>query len=274
MGGNLIDFRWQISEGGYVFEKAGWDRRLRPVGSVVTEYRPLAEFPAMFGEFARTEVSEGGAAGFASRFGCLHDPLRPERAEAEGESLADWLGEIRLMGDAVSLWKLCEAGDKAALARVIRWEDGADGRPESVWYEGRVEPVPNGFLWPRGRTLISSYSSYEDWLGHFRNGELIRPAQVALQRMINGQLEGAVSPRMLWDESRKRPGFHFQPHDLLASMWVQFAHVVAGTKNYRECAGCGRYFEVALGEARADRLTCSVPAVPRSSGAGRSGRKN
>jgi hypothetical protein len=47
------------------------------------------------------------------------------------------------------------------------------------------------------------------------------------------------------------------PPNLLAAMWLQFAHAVTGEFQLQLCAGCGKYFQVGPGARRADATTCS-----------------
>jgi hypothetical protein len=88
--------------------------------------------------------------------------------------------------------------------------------------------------------------------GHFRT-ILTR----MLQEWINSRLTDACSPALLWEPNGRSFQIRMVPHDLIGFMWVQFAEAVAGGKEFRQCASCARWMEIAPGRGRPEKSYCS-----------------
>ena len=109
------------------------------------------------------------------------------------------------------------------------------------------------------RAWIAGTHLGDDVLGRFVPGDLVKPALHYVQSTINEKLEGRASPRLLWDAKRERLGLYIVPDGLIGALWLQFARAVERDSQFRQCAECGIWFELAPGTARADKLYCSTP---------------
>jgi hypothetical protein len=109
------------------------------------------------------------------------------------------------------------------------------------------------------RAWIADIHLDDGLLDRFVRGDLVKPALHYVQSTINRQLEGRASPRLLWDAKRERLGLYIVPDGLVGALWLQFARAVERDSQFRQCAECGIWFELAPGTARADKLYCSTP---------------
>jgi hypothetical protein len=92
----------------------------------------------------------------------------------------------------------------------------------------------------------------------FTPGDLVLPAQYALQRLVSRKLkEHASSANLLWDWQRTHPDLRIQlvPSSLISALWLQLAMAIDGNRNYRRCESCTRWFELS-GDARGDAKFC------------------
>jgi hypothetical protein len=158
---------------------------------------------------------------------------------------------------AIDIWEAARNGDVGRLERVIHWSPAGSG----VEIVGHPD-VPRGQL-PEGparveRAWIASAHLGDDVLGRFVPGDLVRPALHYVQSTINRQLEGRASPRLLWDAKRERLGLYIVPDSLIGALWLQFARAVERDSQFRQCAECGIWFELAPGMARSDKVYCST----------------
>ena len=87
----------------------------------------------------------------------------------------------------------------------------------------------------------------------------MKPALHYVQSTINQHLENRTGARLLWDAKRARLDLYTSPVDLIGAVWLQFARAVERDSQFRQCAECGIWFELAPGTARADKLYCSTP---------------
>jgi hypothetical protein len=276
-----LQFRWSLAEGGYRWVDAHpscehqvaqpflTDGRPTGAGSFRTwPIQPLSS-SGLFRVFADTEPSRDGIKSFADRFGPLGPdiarqiPLTDQRNAVgvplgTGEPLDAWRDEILTMRYAIDIWEAARTGDVARLERVIKWKPDGSG----VQIAGHPG-VPDGQL-PDAparveRSWIASTHLGDDVLGRFVPGDLVKPALHYLQRKINEKLERRASPRLLWDADRERLGLYIMPTGLVGALWLQFARAVERDSQFRQCAECGIWFELAPGTARADKLYCSTP---------------
>jgi hypothetical protein len=278
-----LQFRWLVAEGGYRWvdshlvgpgrpERHAFLTDGRPLGAAgfqVVQYQPLRDFSGLFQAFALSEPSRDGIKTFADRFGPLGPdiarqiPLYDQRKAVgvplgTGEPLGAWRDEILTMRYAIDIWEAARTGDVARLERVINWQPDGSG----VEIAGHPS-VPDGQL-PDAparveRSWIASTHLGDDVLGRFVQGDLVKPALHYLQKKINEKLEGRASPRLLWDADRERLGLYIMPTGLVGALWLQFARAVERDSQFRQCAECGIWFELAPGTARADKLYCSTP---------------
>jgi hypothetical protein len=278
-----LQFLWRVAEGGYRWldSRPGFEPHQkrqpfltdgRPIGSGglrMMQYLPLAAFPGLFRVFADTEHSHDGIKAFADRFGPLGGDLAKQiplydQPNAEGvavgtgEALGAWSHEILMMRFAIDIWEAARNGDVGRLERVIFWKEDGSGvqilsHPELA--QGQLPQAPARVE----RAWIAGTHLGDDMLGRFVRGDLVKPALHYVQSTINRQLEGRASPRLLWDAGRERLGLYIVPDGLVGALWLQFARAVERDSQFRQCAECGIWFELAPGTARADKLYCSTP---------------
>ena len=212
-------------------------------GATWTQCRPLQQNTGLFRMFTwlngRHEILQ-----FADRHGLL-GISDPQRSQAAGfsrltapELLDDWVSAIFEMRAAVRLWDAISLPGHEYLKKIIKWKK----TPTRVFYD----------------------CSDSDWRHIARidttgfkvkYGDLVLPAYLHLQEVINTMLDNQVAPQMLWDDSNELRLFH-APKTLLGAMWFQFADAVTFKLEYRECGWCGKPFEVTR-STRSDRLYCS-----------------
>jgi hypothetical protein len=279
----LLQFPWRVAKAGYSWVQShpvlGADQQPasfltdgRPIGTAglhVKEYQPMAAFPGLFRVFADTEPTQDGIKTFADRFGPLgrtiesQIPLDDQRNAkgvplGTGEPLAAWNREILVMRFAIDIWVAARNADVSLLERVIFWkEDGSEVRilshPELA--KGQTPAAPDYVE----RALIASTHLGDAMSERFVQGDLVKPALHYVQSTINAKLEGRASARLLWDAKRARFCLYMAPVDLIGALWLQFARAVERDSQFRKCAECGIWFELAPGTARADKLYCSTP---------------
>jgi hypothetical protein len=278
-----LQFRWQVAQGGYrwvdarpSFEPQQKSEAFltdgRPIGTGsfrARRYEPLSAFSGLFRVFADTEPTRDGVKAFADRFGPLGpdvakqiplDDLRTAKGAplGSGEPLHAWSNEILMMRFAIDIWEAARTGDVDRLERVVFWtEDGSAvhilSHPELA--EGHSPEPPVRVE----RALIAGAQLGDGVLERFVPGDLVGPALRYVQNTINRQPEGRASPRLLWDAKRERLGLYLMPTGLVGALWLQFARAVERDSQFRQCAECGIWFELAPGTARADKLYCSTP---------------
>jgi hypothetical protein len=109
------------------------------------------------------------------------------------------------------------------------------------------------------RAWIAGTHLGDDLLGRFVRGDLVKPALHYVQSTVNRQLEGRASPRLLWNANRERLGLYLVPESLIGALWLQFARAVERDSQFRQCAECSIWFELAPGTARTDKVYCTTP---------------
>jgi hypothetical protein len=219
--------------------------------------------------FADTEPSHDDIKAFADRFGSLggdiagsiplyDQPRSKGVAVGIGEPLAAWNSQILMMRFAIDTWEAARSGDVGRLEQVISWEQDGSG----VQMLSHPELPPGQLPQPPAlveRAWIAGTHLGDNVLDRFVEGDLVKPALHYVQSIINKQLQGRASPRLLWDGNRERLGLYIMPDGLVGALWLQFARAVERDSQFRQCAECGLWFELAPGTARADKLYCSTP---------------
>jgi hypothetical protein len=172
--------------------------------------------------------------------------------------LAAWNRQILIMRFAIDVWEAARSGDIGRLEQVIFWEKDGSGvrimsHPELPAGQLPEPPALVECAW------IASTHLGDEVLDRFVRGDLVKPALHYVQSVINKQLQGRASPRLLWDANRERLGLYIVPEGLVGAIWLQFARAVERDSQFRQCAECGIWFELAPGTARSDKLYCSTP---------------
>jgi hypothetical protein len=86
-----------------------------------------------------------------------------------------------------------------------------------------------------------------------------------VQGWVNKKLEGQATPRLFHHLDLGQLVMQIVPSNLLAAMWLQLAHAIAGNKQYRACRECGNWFEISSEDdgLTARREFCSDPCKSR-----------
>jgi hypothetical protein len=94
--------------------------------------------------------------------------------------------------------------------------------------------------------------------------EVFRPAQICLATVIPHYLTQHVSAMLVPEMAPAgmslqfaRTSLQFIPTSLIGALWLQFARAVDGSKSYKECEACGKWFDVSKYGSRADKKTCN-----------------
>ncbi len=268
MADDVFQFLWDVRQSGYRWAEmtpapdrmGDWEQYepelfLMDAGgeTVIRRYDPLQEHSGLFREFADTSPTQEGILGFANKFGRLGghaeegillwitDQESPDGGR--GERLSTWAGQVQVMHETINLWDLAKAGDTDGLSRVIEWE-GRDVVRRRLPHSPELP-----------YEIIADWAVSPEFLQLFRPGDLVQPALVAIQRIINRSL--GSSPRLLWDHKQGRLELRIVPDSLIGAMWLQFARAVDGNKTYRRCAECRTWFAISPETARVTRTYCS-----------------
>ena len=192
------------------------------------------------------------------------------------EPLRVWRAGVAWFRYAVDLWDAAQAGDGAALSSLLEVSDEAGAsRVRPVGADFVDEDLPRPFtrwqhpsaLGPRARLVLDDGLS----LGRTDPGRPVPRADLAsaafglCMYLVNDALEGCVEYRLRWDRQLRRPVGVAEPQDLWGAMLLQFSFAIGGDKKYQKCPVCGRWFELAPGVNRANRVTCSASCRTRGS---------
>jgi hypothetical protein len=169
-------------------------------------------------------------------------PSLPNDEELSREAVA--------MRQCVRLWQLIDAGNTEELSRRIRWELDKEGTP-FVQYHGGADvrpgqPVP-------APVVIASASVYPERTSQMNAADLVTPALLYIQTVVNEHLEGRATPQLHRSPGQKDLAIYPVPKDVLGGIWLQFAGAVSGNKEYSRCEVCRAWYEVgATGRSRKD----------------------
>jgi hypothetical protein len=193
-------------------------------------YNPLEEETGLFITFFSTERTPDGVLGFARKYGRLgrdvETTFRPQKLSTtqrirEGEvceSVARWLGNMQELAKLFKIWEMVRREDGKALAE-----------------------------WRRGLS----------WLAPHLKDDPVEFANFYVAHQFSAIARQLWEPRIVLDSPSARPGPKIVPVSLLGALYLQFAFAVGGSKDYQQCARCGKWFELTPGVNRADRLFCS-----------------
>jgi hypothetical protein len=251
-------FVWRRREKGPGFR---WERESRhghrvllgPPDDKLREYQPLVEETGLFLTFAFLDGSDAAFLRFADTYGRLGTYHRywPDG----GEPLYEWQQHHRWMNFLAKLRGAYLADHQEELGKVVSWKGDevvyrfpkiGTGAAETWHHQGQLRRRLRGkndlpLFQPgdvRGPVLWFLCFAIDDWLHRLQD-------------------EKPIAPRMVWSEEACRPQFVFGPSSLLGAMVCQFAAALNGSWPFKPCAFCHKFFRLAPGVNRADRLTCS-----------------
>jgi len=254
-------FRWLETRGGEIASWAGdWKVSTylttgQPAGIqfAARQYQPLADYPALFREFADLDPSPDPILRFANRFGWLgvleFIELPGSSKLGPGERLSLWQDEIRAMRGDIAIWDALQNRDAEALEHHI--ELLGEGK-SAVWVDGQDAGQVGGFhtLFDVQHNLRPEFTAFQD---------PVRQAKLKLLLDVNARLEKHCAPRMVYFEEIDDLSAVLAPKDLLGALWLQLAMAVSEKTPFRRCPapGCGKWFVVKPDRARSDKLFCS-----------------
>jgi hypothetical protein len=272
--GDLSAFVWTvpISPDAFRFvECVQTDKAAEPAlvwqeGGPVRHYRPLTGKDSLYRTLAAVSPTAEGILDFARRYGRLGEGVEafgtlPDGSHVTVEPLGAWRRTITWLGEAVRLWDLAQAEDRAGLSKVIRW-----GRKGAVRYQAPRDLLLrlHGYLpSPEVRTLLEGMHTIAaadynpDLFSTFTQGDVVDPARCFVLRIVNDFLDRTAQPALLWDGKHKRVLLRHYPRSLLGAIYLQFSTAILSGRETRMCSVCQRYFEVTALASRNDRLTCS-----------------
>jgi hypothetical protein len=239
-------FRWERDPSGRCLLVGPPDDGLLP-------YEPLVEETGLFLTFAHLDGSEGAFLRFANTYGRLgtYQSFAPEG----GEPLDEWRQHHRWMRFLAEVRNEC-VRDRAELGKLVSWKGN-----EVIYRFPKIGTEATEKWRHRGQLHQCPRSS--KGLPLFQPGDLRGPALWFLGYAIDDWLrelehwEKPIAPRIVWSEEDRRPQFVFGPSSLLGAMICQFAAALHGAWPFKECAYCHKFFRLAPGVNRANRLTCS-----------------
>lgn len=245
------------------------NREWREDDSGAPAYREYsaADHPGLYRQFAALELTSASMLQFAHTFGLIgvgEDIATGEDTPFDShagytdtvEFLHDWADEIEIMKSSVEMLNALDrltGPDPAALSEMLSYREGS-------WH-ARLEYLSGytdqGDIAWMDLTVWSEVhpSRFED-LGP---EDIVQAATEFLSRIVNSRLEGRVSSRVIWDDSREKTLLVHRPTSLLGVMWLQFAEELTGESEYRPCIECGTVFEM----VRSDKVFCSEACQKR-----------
>ena len=258
---NPFLFTGPVSEAGYEWLK-GIDGKQRLVPRRVPGlgFRPCEAHPGLFREFAELKPTKDSIRdGFARQYGDLFARYEPEQgAEREdgtlafGATLGTWTQEIGDMRVLVSLRDHIKNQELGELKKIIRRTE----RELSYVIET-----------PRHKSdvILAHADIPGSGLSRFDADDVLFPARCALQMEVNKRVaEYRTVPRLTWTPDYGQR-IIFEPSNLLAAIWVQFAQDITGDLRLVKCAVCGKHFQVGPGARRSDSTTCGDACRQRKS---------
>jgi hypothetical protein len=279
-------FICRLAEGGYHIDtlreelsgavaKAGEKRIIseRWIVALGNEAQPVSPTADLFMEFVKIDAtSEEAILDFTGRFGFLGElghalpfQVEPERIVADenamffGEPLNFWREQHRQMFEAVDLWRMIKESPEE-LRKRIKWAKDYS----VVTYEGPSRRSPSGIEIPGTSATIADHAEnfHRELLKRFDPGDLLMPARVYLQTVLNEKVHAYVPYQYRWVEGFKRLGGGLSPSCLLGYLWFQLGEALADFSSFQHCLICDKLMLIRPKTARHrglrnDREVCS-----------------
>jgi hypothetical protein len=165
----------------------------------------------------------------------------------KAEPRSYWRNHIRRMKDAIELWMALKTQNTELLVK-------RRIQPDQIEYEGpkrRSKPFKfhdSEAITLPDRSVIAKRFKLED---------LITPARVYLQNMVDGQLRNYVEHRLHVAPDVKSAGTYAMPTSLIGAMWLQVTKAIGDLSSIRPCDVCGKPMVITPGGYRNNRRSCS-----------------
>ncbi len=192
------------------------------------EYDPLQTWTGLFLDFAGLKATRAGIRDFANLYGNLgaevdvlgllrdREPPEPSEEIDTAEQYAGWARREE------GLYRIADTRDRWTLEI---------------------------------RRMKKCVAMWKAWKADKSKGKKLAEVVITIN---NALLDHSVACSLAPLKLRDRIGLHFVPRSLAGALWSQFARAltVAGNGNYRNCAQCGRWFELNPLTARTSRQYC------------------
>jgi hypothetical protein len=252
-----FDFTWWRREKGPGFrweEDRGRWLLVGPPNDSLRPYEPLVEHTGLFLTFAHLDGNMDSFLGFANTYGRLG--TYQAIGEDHGEPLDEWQEHHRWLRFLARV--LSESMKRRPkLGKIVSWKDD-----EVIFRFPKIGTAASEEWRHRGELRKRLVNKQEQSL--FKPGDSVGPARWFLCYAIDywlgtlAKLDKPIAARMVWSEAAMRPQLLFGPTSLLGAMVGQIAAALHGAWPFKECAFCHRFFRLAPGVNRANRLTCSL----------------
>jgi hypothetical protein len=225
----VVEFVWErpAKRKGFAWEEtdSGETRLARVEGAPFETYKPLKDCTGLFRTFANLSQDPAVMLAFANRYGALGYGWDRMGLFREG---------VVRMKRLVSVWDALTREDWETLRAVL-------------------SKLPRALFQPGADAKSASH------------GELVNAGVHLLYHEVGGLTFGWTfgawsrqqDPPVLWHPGAAQLVLKLAPPSLMHAMYLQLAQAVLGNKTYHQCLACGVWFELAPGQARADRQTCS-----------------
>ena len=202
-------------------------------------YDPFEDEPGLFLRFAKLESTPDAIAEFATQYGNL-----------EPSNLRYWKRTILRVRSAVELWEAVKRRTDERLLEHVRWDgprlEIVNPLARHIIHSAEYLDIPE--VMPRGCPPIP--------LGEYSQGELLRPAQDALEWIMRlGRFPGGKHHRRTTVAGRYR--FEIRLTNLRDVLWLQWLMAVCENRTFHNCEHCGRPIFLVPEETRSDRRYCS-----------------
>ncbi len=204
---------------------------------------PLNETGVLYRRFSKiNETTSAEIAAFADTWGLLGgnfshrfrfldggDEEAFDAPELSGEVVDEWAQEIRRMRDAIALWTFARQANADPLTSLVRRTGN-----ELYISEGNFRDLTDQYasLIPMPLSPISSHSA---------PGAILRVALLSyLQHIIKETLERhRIDIIPAFNDSVTTVVLELKPQNLIAAIWLQFAHAVETEAKFYDCEHCG-----------------------------------
>jgi hypothetical protein len=171
-----------------------------------------------------------------------------------GDRLSLWTDEHWILQRVLETWDWLRAGDLENLQNVILWTSSGTvkyffaERNDLKSFRTHGAEIVNGALRRRdnGARLRIMEGEFDSpgLIERFVRGDVILPAQTAVQLLVNRQLsKHPVRPMLLMDKKNALKQY-FVPENLLAAMWFQLFQGLSGERKFKKCSVCHLWEDV------------------------------
>ena len=292
------DFCWRVPNAGYRWVEGRVESgsqadapepllgRVDPTDVGQQVLQPFVEYPDLYLTFANTDPTPAGVLAFANRFGTLGPAVESkiipgsvtgDDAAALSWSLGAepyrlWRAHVLWLRHLITLWQSARQGDTDQLARWIVWDRrGLSYRVPRGVAACVTQVAPRWLFRPRpGQPRRLGYPGHSEFtmynLGQtVARGDMASAAEIFVISAVNEKLSVTAAPQLYWSFLTRETSLHGYPQGLLDAMYLQFAWSIEGNRQYRQCPVCQKWFVLAPGVNRSNRLTCSAGCRVRQS---------